>query len=216
MKRNTLGIILLIIGGICMLISFAVGSIGLYEFLYDIVINEVPTSLQPVLTVILEIIRWIADLGGGAIILGAILIMFKVYRLGKWIISIGLTFGTLALIVWLISKIVDVTGIITDVTILGYLDNLEGFFTYNSGLQFIGVVICILGRNFVKKPKKKKEVEVEEEEEVDEIAASEEPQQVDEFAPPPISSKNKFCPKCGTKLPANVSYCTECGATFDR
>ncbi|MHA2008784.1 MAG: hypothetical protein ACW99E_18010 [Promethearchaeota archaeon] len=155
--RNKTGLSLLIIGGILMIISSAVGSIGIYEFLYDLISTEVHPNLIPILNVILLVIKVIADWGGMAIILGAIIIILKQRRLGKWIIGVGLTFGTLGLIVWLISKIIDVTGIITDPQILNYLATLKGFFTYGTTLQFTGVGIALVGRNFIRKPKKEKD-----------------------------------------------------------
>jgi len=164
--RNKTGLTLMIIGGILMIISSAVGSIGIYEFLYDLISNEVHPNLIPILKAILLVIKVIADWGGGAIIIGAIFVILKLIRLGKWIIGVGLTFGSLALIVWLISKIADVTGVITDPQVLAYLDRLKAFSSYGTRLQFIGVGIALLGRNFIRKPKKIKEkVELEEEEE---------------------------------------------------
>ncbi|MFW9872870.1 MAG: hypothetical protein ACFFG0_07195 [Candidatus Thorarchaeota archaeon] len=173
--RHKTGLILLIIGGILMIISTAVGSIGVYEFLYNLISTEVHPDLIPLLRFILLVIKIIADLGGGAIIIGAILIILKQIRLGKWIIGVGLTFGSLALIVWLISKIIDVTGIVTDQQILTHLDELKDFFEYGTSFQFTGVTIALIGRYFIRKPKKTKEnVELEEEsKEREEIEGSE-------------------------------------------
>ena len=159
--RNKAGIALLIIGGILMIISSAVGSIGIYEFLYDVISTEIPPNLIPLLNLLIKILRFIADMGGGAIIIGAFLIMANLLRFGKWLIGIGLTFGTLALVIWLISQTVNVTGIITDPQVLGYFSRLKGFFTYNTGFQFIGVVITIIGRFAIKKPKGAEEEKVE-------------------------------------------------------
>lgn len=155
--RNKTGLTLLIIGGILMIISSAVGSTGIYEFLYDLISTEVHPNLIPILKATLFVVKVIADWGGGAIIVGAILVILKQIRLGKWIIGVGLTFGSLALIVWLISQIVDVTDVISDPQILSYLDRLKGFFSYGTSLQFMGVGIALIGRNFIKKSKKVKE-----------------------------------------------------------
>jgi len=197
--RNITGIILLVIGGALMIISTTVGSIGVYEFLYDILINEVPSALIPILNIGLKIIRFIADWGGGAIIFGALLIILNQYRLGKWIISVGLAFGTIALIVWVVSKIANI--FINDPQILSYLANLKGFFTYGTTFQFTGVVIVIIGRNFIKKPKK-------EEEEITEDVLPKE----GEEEPPPGS---KFCPNCGSVVDWTANFCNECGTTFN-
>jgi hypothetical protein len=148
----------------------------------------------------MAVIRFIADWGGGAIIFGAFLIMLNQYRLGKWIISVGLAFGTIALIIWVISKIADITGIITDPQIIIYLNTLKDFFSYGTILQFTGVAVVIIGRIFVKKPKKEKE---EEEEGLGKYG---------EEQPAPGS---KLCPNCGSTVDWTANFCNECGTTFD-
>jgi len=203
-NRNIIGIILLIIGGILMIISSAIGSIGIYETLYGLISTEIPANLAwmiPILRVLILIMRWLADLGGGAVIVGAIFVALGSFRFGKWLVSVGLTFGTLALIIWVISQIVNATNIITDPQILSYLARLEGFFTYNTGLQFGGVTLAIIGRNVIKKPKKIEE-EIEEKEEI-ELSA-------------PIPFQNIHCPNCGISLPFNAEFCSECGHTIEK
>jgi hypothetical protein len=161
MKHKT-GVILLIIGGICMIISSAIGSIGIYEFLYDLVVTEIPSAFVPLLEVSIIILRIIADTGGIAVIFGATIILFNKIRLGKFFIGLGLTFGSLALIIWSVSKVVDITGIFADnVQITDALARLKDFFTYNTGLAFSGVTIAIIGRIAIKKPKKPKKEKVE-------------------------------------------------------
>ncbi|MFX0059833.1 MAG: hypothetical protein ACFE8J_16170 [Candidatus Heimdallarchaeota archaeon] len=162
MKHKT-GIVLLIIGGICMVISFVAGSIQIFESLYLIIAAEWP-DFEPIANIIINVIfRWIADLGGIAVIAGAILIAIGAMRFGKFIIWIGLAFGTIALIIWIVTQIVRLTGIITDPTIVFYLEELYTRFNYGTGLGFGGVVIAIIGRAFVRKVKI---VKVEEEEEL--------------------------------------------------
>ena len=208
--RNKLGIVLLIIGGILMIISSVIGSIGVYELLRDYISNQIPPDLdwvKNILNILVEILRWIANTGGGAVIVGAILIMAEQFRFGKWLVGIGLTFGSLALIIWIVSTIINETNIITDPQILGYLARLKGFFTYNTGLQFIGVTTALVGRKFIKKPKEAKE-EREEQAEI-----SEEPEPSEVFSQK--TSENKHCPNCGSQLPLNANFCNECGTNFE-
>ncbi|MFX1455320.1 MAG: zinc ribbon domain-containing protein, partial [Promethearchaeota archaeon] len=122
-------------------------------------------------------------------------------RFGKWLVGIGLTFGTLALIIWLIAQISDLTGII-----IPYINRLQKFFTYNTGLQFIGVTTAIIGRNFVKKPKEVIEEEVGEEEISGDTQVSESIVQT--------PSETKYCPNCGSILPLDANFCNECGTSF--
>ncbi len=197
--RNKLGVILLIIGGALMIASSTIGSIGVYEFLHQYVTNLIPTELdwlKPILNTGIIILRWIADLGGGAVIIGAIFVALGRYRLGKWLTSIGLTFGTLALIIWLISNVSSWLGVTVP-----YLATLETFFTYNTGMQFAGVTIAIIGKNLAKKPKKPKEEEIEE---------------AEGEAESPLPFQNIYCPECGASLPFNAEFCSECGHTIER
>ncbi|MFW9970739.1 MAG: zinc ribbon domain-containing protein [Candidatus Odinarchaeota archaeon] len=205
--RSKLGITLLIIGGILMIVSSAIGSIGVYEFLRDYINGQINIAwIKIVLDVCVEILRWIANFGGATVIVGAIFIAFNQYRFGKWLISVGLTFGTLALVIWVISTIVDLTGFITDPQILAYLDQLSGFFTYNTGLQFIGVATAIIGKNLAKRPKKPKEEKIEEVE----ITAEEKETES------PLPFQNIYCPNCGSSLPFNAEFCSQCGHSLER
>ena len=201
MKHKT-GIILLIIGGAMMIISSVVGSMGIYDLLYNMISTEVDPSLQPLLEIILNVIRFIADWGGGAIIIGAFLIMVNQYRLGKWIISIGLAFGSLALIIWVVSKVIDITGIVTDPQIITYLGQLKEFFSYGVPLQFLGVSIAIFGRWFIKKPKKEKKKKAETDE--GELESNDKD-----------STETKHCPNCAASLPLNANFCNDCGTDFE-
>jgi hypothetical protein len=155
--RHKTGITLLFIGGICMIVSAAIGSIGIYEFLWEYVSQEIPEEFVPIGKVAIIVLRVIADTGGIAVIVGTFFFMIKQYRLGKFLIGLGLTFGTLALVILITSEVIHEFEIITDPEIVAYLERLEGLFSYNTGLAFTGVVVAIIGRTFVKKPKEPKE-----------------------------------------------------------
>ncbi|MFX1297210.1 MAG: zinc ribbon domain-containing protein [Promethearchaeota archaeon] len=207
--KHKAGFILLIIGGTLMIISAVEGSIQIFETLYSMAASEWP-EYEPIFNVIVNVIfRWIADLGGVAVIAGAILIVIGQVRLGKFIIWIGLAFGTLALIIWITTQIVRLTGVITDPTIVYYLEELYNRFTYGSGLGFAGVVIAIIGRAFVRRVKPKK---VEEEEELPEEEVKVEEVEETETTEP---LEKKFCPECGTELPVFSNFCSNCGKVFD-
>ncbi len=203
--RNKVGIVLLILGGIMMIVSSAIGSIGVYEFLRDYISNQIPSNLdwvKNILNILVEILRWIANTGGGAVIVGAVFIMLERYRFGKWLVGIGLTFGLLALIIWLISTITNLAGISVP-----YINRLKGLFEFNVGLQFIGDTIAVIGRIFIKKPKEAKE---DEEEQAEIFEETETGEFVDQEP-----SEDKYCPNCGAILPLNANFCNECGNSFD-
>ena len=77
--RNKIGVTLLIIGGAMMIISRTLGSIGVYEFIANWITSNITADLSwviPIVDIFLLVLRWIADLGGGAIIIGAIFILY--------------------------------------------------------------------------------------------------------------------------------------------
>ena len=208
MKHKT-GVIILIIGGICMIFGSVVGSIGAFEFLYDLAAAQWP-DFEPFFNILINIIfRWIADLGGVAVIAGAIFIALGAKRFGKFIIWIGLAFGTIALIIWIVTQFINLTGMVIDEPYASILAELYDRFNYGSGIGFAGVVIAIIGRTLVRKEKPKK-VE-EKEEEVPEI--KEPTQEVEEETSKPL--EKKFCPECGTELPVFAIFCSNCGKVFD-
>ena len=202
--RNITGFIFLIIGGIMMIISSTMGSIGVYEFLYSLITSNIPTNLnwlRPILYILLEILRWIANLGGGAVIIGAFFIILGSFRFGKWLVNLGLAFGTLTLIIWVTTQVIPIRNFITDLTILSYIDRIANLVEVHTLFEISGVTAAIIGRLLVKKPKKI-EVVVEEEEEIESIT--------------PLPFQNIQCPNCGTSIPFNAELCSECGHTIEK
>lgn len=211
--KHKVGFTLLIIGGAIMIYTSTVGSIGVFEFLYDLAKDQWP-AYEQIFYYILTVFRWIADLGGVAVIAGAVIILLGAVRLGKFIIWVGLAFGTLALIVWVITHIVNSTGIITDPDILNFINTLYNQFSYGTVLSFVGTVIAIIGRLSVRKVRSKKDI-IEKKEDLSAVEGKAlEPEQevtIDESKP----LEKKYCPECGTELPVFANFCRNCGKTFD-
>ena len=197
MKHKT-GIILLLIGGTLMVIGRAIGTIGVFEVIHSWVISNVSSDWYPLVNGIMDVIQFIADTGGWAIIAGAILILIGLMRIGKFIVWIGLTFGLIALIVWIITQIINFTGLSFGSSVDTIINQLYNQFTYNSGINFIGVTIAIIGKICIKKVKKPKKAKVQEAETQD-----------------LVGRETKFCPECGAEIPIYASFCSQCGETFE-
>ncbi|TFG23729.1 MAG: hypothetical protein EU533_02860 [Promethearchaeota archaeon] len=160
MKHKTGGI-LLIIGGILMVIGRAIGTIGVFEYLQTLAIATVSSEWVPLINGIMIVIRFIADLGGWAIIIGAVLILLGLMRIGKFIIWVGLTFGLIALIVFVLTQLITFTGISFGSSIDTVILQLYNQFTYNSGFSFIGTTVAIIGKICIKKVKEPKQTKSE-------------------------------------------------------
>ena len=202
MKHKT-GVILIIIGGIFMVISYAVGSLGIFEFIYDLAATQWP-EYEPIFNIVINVIfKWIADLGGFAVIVGGILIAVGALKLGKFIVYLGLAFGTFALIIWIVSQVINLTGISISPEIDLWIQTLFAQYSYGSGFEFVGVVLAIIGRKAAVRRKEK----------VIEVVKEEAPEEIVEEVSQPLDKKH--CPECGTELPVFANFCSNCGKIFD-
>jgi len=194
-----------------MIISFTLGGIGVYEFIASWIKSNISADFAwvvPIVDVFLLILRWIADLGGVTVIIGAFVILLGSNRFGKWLVSIGLAFGTLTLIIWILTQVIPIRDLITDPIILGYIDRIASLVEAHTIFQIAGVTVAIVGRNFVKKPKKPKE-EIAEEAEITEEAK-------EGVLEVPLPFQNIYCPNCGVSLPFNAEFCSECGHIIEK
>jgi MFS superfamily sulfate permease-like transporter len=197
MKHKT-GIILLLIGGALMVIGRAVGTIGVFEFIHTWLIANVTSEWVLVANGAMNVIRFIADIGGWAIIAGAIFTLLGLMRIGKFIIWVGLTFGLIALIIWVLTQIINFTGLSFGSSLDTIINQLYNQFTYNSGINFIGVSVAIIGKVSIKKVKKPKQSKIQ----ATEVQDS-------------MTMKTKFCPECGAEIPSNSNLCPQCGETIE-
>jgi hypothetical protein len=183
-----------------MIIGSAVGTTAFYEFLYNLFSNYINTDLKPIISDVLTIISFIAAGGGYTVIVGLILVILHQYRLGRIIISFGTGFGIIGIIVYISYYIINLTGIITDPTILSHIEQIYGLFTFNSGFGFVGTILVIIGKFGLKKPEEEtKELPKDKEEEASEV----------------FDTQVKYCPSCGKAVPIHANFCNECGTEFE-
>ncbi|TFF89803.1 MAG: zinc ribbon domain-containing protein [Promethearchaeota archaeon] len=198
--ENKKWIFLTLIGAVLMIIGSAVGSTAFYAFLYNVFSDYISDDLKPLISGILAIISFLAAGGGYTVIAGVVLVVLKWYRLGRIIISFGTGFGLLAIIVYIAYYVVNLTGIITDPTMLAYLTEIYGLFSFNTGFGFGGTVLAVIGRMGLKKQKEiTKETPAPQEEEASEV----------------FDAQVKYCPNCGKAVPLKANFCNECGTDFD-
>lgn len=197
--ENKKWIFLTLIGGALMIVGSAVGSIAFYEFLYSIFSDYIAEDLRPLLSGILAIISFLAAGGGYTVIVGVIFVLLNQYRLGRIIISFGTSFGIIGVIVYIMYYIVSLTGIITNPTIIAYLTQIYGLFSFNTGFGLAGTILAIIGRMGLKQPKKVME---------------ESPIPQEENASEVFDAQVKYCPNCGKALPLHANFCNECGTDF--
>ncbi|MHA1913080.1 MAG: hypothetical protein ACW986_13430 [Promethearchaeota archaeon] len=137
--QNKKWVILCIIGGILMILGSAIGSIAFFETIFGLLQGILSDSLLRIVDIVLKVLGYISGGGGISVIIGAILVGFGVYRLGRIIIALGAGMGFIGFIIFLIVSILngsianEITGIILEVI--------------NGGYGFVGVLLTIVARS---------------------------------------------------------------------
>jgi hypothetical protein len=137
--KNSLSVVLALIGGFLLFQVSWVGSIG---FIADIAIyaqTYFPAAAE-VITLVLSILLYIASLGGIAVIVGGLLIAVNRIGTGKFVIGLGAGVGLFGLIIlfveaYLAGGVAALTEILTLIS---------------QSIAWIGVILSIVARNRAK------------------------------------------------------------------
>ena len=141
--ENKKWILLCIIGGILMIIGSVVGSITFFETLFDLIEADVGEDVAKIVSLVIQILGYIAMAGGISVIVGSLIVAMDHYRLGKFIIGIGAGMGLISLLIFLITGIVEGS-------ILEELDQIVTE-TIHGSYGFLGVILTIIARMKLKK-----------------------------------------------------------------
>jgi len=196
-NKNLFWIFLCILGGVLMIVGSATGSALFYQYLYSLALPYIGPEFLPFVQAILTILEYIALFGGYSVLVGAFLILIKIIRVGKIIITIATSFGILGLIIYAITWAVGNFGIPLDPPVQLILTQIYSIFTFNSGMAFAGTVVAVIGRYGVKRSEK-----------MEKGSSTSEGKSKD------TKKGAKFCPNCGETLPLKANFCNKCGKNF--
>ena len=137
--KNSLSVVLALIGGFLLFQVSWIGSIG---FIADIAIyaqTYFPAAAEAI-TLVLSILLYIASLGGIAVIIGGLLIAINRIGTGKFVIGLGAGVGLIGLIIMLV-----------EAYLAGGIAALTEILTLISqSIAWIGVILSIVARNRAK------------------------------------------------------------------
>ena len=199
MKTKYFWILVIIVGAILMILGSAVGS-QFYTVLLEqlILAGFIGPEFIPLVTSIMVVLGYIAFYGGYSVLVAVFFILIKWSRVGRIIITIATGFGVLGLIIYGVSWAVGYFGIALDPTWQTILDAVHGIFTFDSGMALAGTAVVVVGKFLFKRAER---ADKQEAKEVKRSSAS--------------NPNSKFCPSCGSELPARANFCNKCGKTFD-
>ncbi len=133
--KNQVPIILGLIGGILLIQVGWVGGIGIIDDIAAYALLYFPTMAEAV-TLILNILIYIATLGGISVVIGTLLIAISRIGLGKFVIGLGAGVGLIGLIIMLATTVM--TG--------GVEALLDVLTLIAQSVAWIGVILSILAR----------------------------------------------------------------------
>ena len=202
---NIKWITIIILGGIFMLIGNFRGLplftslIELYNgFGSKYVRSVIGNRLGFLLSIAIVGIFFIIAGGGASVIIGALLVLIQLRRIGKIIISLGSGMGVLGMIIF----------ILIEVTILNPVSTWIGFgfflLTLLLDLYFIGILMALIGRRKIKK-------KGEEEKDLKLFGNS----QLDDEPLLDIHDEKNVCPVCNSNNELHSIYCRDCGSKLN-
>jgi len=131
-------VILCIIGGILMVLSSLIGSLGFIGTVLKLAAGVLGPEMQQIISNLLTVLGYIAAGGGISVILGALIAGFGPDRLGRIIIALGIGINIIGLIIIIVTNIIGGSSI----------NDLFGILisTFNGGYGLAGVLMSIVSR----------------------------------------------------------------------
>ena len=175
-------------------------SLNLFPILLDLYdsygipyVNRIAgRNITRALAVILRIILIIIVGGGISVIIGAILVLTHLHKIGRLLITLGSGMGIIGSIIFIMWNIT-------------FAPSAGAFFL---GLildfYFIGIILTIIGR---RKMKIKEEDEFEEDD-FEPLLTPNQPE-------PRVNGNTVPCPVCDTRNPKAATFCRQCGTSLN-
>jgi hypothetical protein len=125
-------VILAFVGGALLIIAGVTGSVGIVGTAIEYLIDQLGGPTADILSIVLQALNFIADLGGVAVIFGGALIYMERKRVAKFIIGIGAGMGLIGFLITLISAFFH-----------GWAYTLAFLLVISQSLGWIGVILSI-------------------------------------------------------------------------
>jgi hypothetical protein len=132
MESRRIAAIFAYVGGTLLLVAGATGSTGIIGTILDYLIQNLGGATADLLSLILQALNFIADLGGISVIIGASFIINQRPKIGKIIIRIGAGMGLIGFLIILASAFLH-----------GWINAINFITTISQSLGWIGTILSI-------------------------------------------------------------------------
>ena len=132
MKSRKMAAIFAYVGGTLLLIAGATGSTGIIGTIIEYLIENLGGATANLLSLILQTLNFIADLGGISVIIGGLFIINQRTRIGKFIIGIGAGMGLVGFLIILASAFIH-----------GWINIINFVTIIAQSIGWIGIILSI-------------------------------------------------------------------------
>jgi hypothetical protein len=132
MKSRKMAAIFAYVGGTLLLIAGATGSTGIIGTIIEYLIENLGGATANLLSLILQTLNFIADLGGISVIIGGLFIINQRTRIGKFIIGIGAGMGLVGFLIILASAFLH-----------GWINIINFVTIIAQSIGWIGIILSI-------------------------------------------------------------------------
>jgi len=132
MKSRKIAALFAYLGGTLLLIAGATGSTGIVGTIIEYLIENLGGATADLLSLILQALTFVADLGGISVIIGGSLIINQRPRIGKFIIGIGAGMGLVGFLIILALAFLH-----------GWINVINFITIISQSIGWIGIILSI-------------------------------------------------------------------------
>ena len=132
MVSSKLVALLAYVGGVLLLVAGATGSAGIVGTVIEYLIAHLGGATADFLSIVLQVLNFVADLGGVAVIIGGSFILTERKQIGRFIIGLGAGMGLIGFLLILASAFLH-----------GWVNAIAFLLTITQSVGWIGVIFAI-------------------------------------------------------------------------
>ena len=142
MERRNIAALFAYVGGTLLLIAGAIGSTGIIGTIIEYLIENLGGPTADVLSLILQALNLVADLGGASVIIGGSFIINQRIRIGKFLIGLGAGMGLIGFMIILASAFIQ-----------GWVNAINFVVIISQSIGWIGIILSIAATILAKQTK---------------------------------------------------------------
>ena len=133
MVSSKVAALLAYIGGTLLLLAGATGSVGIVGTIIEYMIENLGGTTANFLSMVLQVLNFVADLGGVAVIIGGSFVLTERKRTGRFIIGLGAGMGLIGFLLILASALLH-----------GWANVIDFLLIISQSVGWIGVIFAII------------------------------------------------------------------------